>query len=336
MKKLLIATAALAMVAGTAQAQSTVTVYGAIGYGIEQNDLAAGSTTTATQGSNGLGTSVIGLRGSEDLGGGLKANFNLEGGLNTPDGTLGSTNSNTTTTANTNQLFNRQSWVGISSTQFGAIQLGRQNTATKDIEGFGDVGTNLMDVGGAVDSYTDRFGTTARYETPTISGFKAVITNTQGLSAAAAYNAVEAGQEINAYNIQYSAGKLKLAYGEANSKTAAGFKANNTLWGASYDAGFATFEAAYQTEKPDADGTDKLTQFGAIVPVGKQYDVRVAYASLDVAGATATDITYMGVMGVYHMSKRTRAFIGYRDASYGAGGEASDAKLTTVGLIHAF
>jgi predicted porin len=336
MKKLLIATAALAMVAGTAQAQSSVSVYGAIGYGIEQSDVNGVSTTTATQGTNGLGTSVIGFRGSEDLGGGLKANFQLEGGLNTPDGTLGSTNSNTTTTANTNQLFNRQSWVGLSSAKLGTVQFGRQNTATKDIEGFGDFGSNLMDVGGSVDTYTDRFGTTARYETPTISGFKAVITNTQGKDAAAAYNVVEAGQEINAYNIQYSAGNLKLAYGEANSKTSAGFKANNTLWGASYNAGFATFEAAYQTEKPDANGTDKLTQLAAIIPVGKQYDIRVAYAELDIAGATNTDIDYLGVMGVYNMSKRTRAFIGYRDASYGTGGQAKDAKLTTVGLIHSF
>jgi predicted porin len=332
MKKLLIATAALAMVAGTAQAQSSVTVYGQIGYGIEQNDVAAGSTTTATQGTNGLGTSVIGLRGSEDLGGGLKANFHLEGGFNTPDGTLGALNA----TTSENQLFNRQSWVGISSTKYGAVMLGRTNSATKDIEGFGDVGTNLMDVGGAVDTYTDRFGTTARYETPVFNGFKAVFTNTQGKDATAAAASVEAGQEVNAYNVQYESGPFKLAYGQANSKKSDGFKANNTLWGASYNAGFATFEAAYQTEKPDADGTDKLTQFGAIIPVGAKYDVRVAYASLNIAGATSADIDYIGVMGVYHMSKRTRAFIGYRDASYGAGGEASDAKLTTVGLIHAF
>jgi len=336
MKKLLIATAALAMVAGTAQAQSSVSVYGAIGYGIEQNDVNGVSTTTATQGTNGLGTSLIGLRGSEDLGGGLKANFNMEGGFNTPDGTLGSAAASSSSAANTNQLFNRQSWVGLSSAKLGTVQFGRQATATKDIEGFGDFGSNLMDVGASVDSYTDRFASTARYETPVISGFKAVITNTAAMDQTAAASQLDAGQVINAYNIQYSAGNLKLAYGEANSKKSNGFKANNTLWGASYNAGFATFEAAYQTEKPDANGTDKLTQLAAIIPVGKQYDIRVAYAELDIAGATNTDIDYLGVMGVYNMSKRTRAFIGYRDASYGTGGEASDAKLTTVGLIHSF
>jgi predicted porin len=331
MKKHLIAAAVAAAVAVPAAAQ--VTVYGAIGYGIEQNDTTS-STTTATQGSNGLGTSVLGFRGSEDLGGGMKANFQLEGGLNTPDGTLGST---TTSSANakTNQLFNRQSWVGVSG-GFGDIRMGRTATATKDIEGFGDLGANMFDVGASVDSYTDRFGTTVRYQTPTFSGINLVVTNTQGLSAEAANTGVEAGQEINAYVLNYSTGPLKVGVGKAESKTAAGFNASNTLFGASYDLGVATIEVAYQTEKPDANGTDKLTQIGAIIPLGKGVDVRVNYSNLDIAGATATDIKYTGAMAVYSMSKRTRAFLGMRDASYGSGGSASDATLTTVGLIHSF
>ena len=87
MKKLLIASAALAMVAGTAQAQSSVTVYGLIdmGYTATENSstTSAGATTTKKQSTTGngdgaLATSRFGVRGSEDLGAGRKANFVLE------------------------------------------------------------------------------------------------------------------------------------------------------------------------------------------------------------------------------------------------------------------
>jgi predicted porin len=83
MKKLLIATAALAMVAGTAQAQSSVEVYGVLDMGYsdlstmaKSNAGAANGTVTDTKGINlgaGLSSQRLGFRGTEDLGGGLKA-----------------------------------------------------------------------------------------------------------------------------------------------------------------------------------------------------------------------------------------------------------------------
>jgi len=82
MKKLLIATAALAMVAGTVQAQSTVSVYGRVGVESLSNDTAAADPVTVMNGSaTALGSSIIGFKGTEDLGGGLKAMFVLEGNL---------------------------------------------------------------------------------------------------------------------------------------------------------------------------------------------------------------------------------------------------------------
>jgi predicted porin len=323
MKKHLLAAAVAAAIAVPAAAQ--VTVYGAIGYTVETNDTTS-AATTATPGANGLGTPVLGFKGSEDLGGGMKASFQLEGSLRTPDGSVGST-------ANSNQLFDRQSWVGVSG-GFGDIRMGRTATATKDIEGYGDVGANLFDVGAPVDSFTDRFGTTVRYESPKFMGANIVVTNTQGKDATAA--SAEAGVEVNAYVLNYSAGPLKLGVGKAESKTAAGFNASNTLVGASYNLGVATVELGYQTEKPDANGTDKLTQIGATIPLGSNIDVRVNYSNLDIAGATSTDIKYVGAMGVYSLSKRTRAFVGFRDASYGSGGSASDSQLTVAGVIHSF
>jgi predicted porin len=333
MKKSLLALAALSTLASVAQAQS-VTLYGRVGGEMKTND-GATSVTTMDGAATALGTSVVGIRGSEDLGGGLTANFNLEGALATTDGTLGSTNSSSSTAANTNQVFNRQSWVGLSSKTLGAIKVGRTESATKKIEGIGDLGTNIFDLGGEVDTNTDRFGSTVSYTTPTFAGLTAEFTNTNARDVAAAYTAVETGLEINAFNIQYQAGKLLLAAGQATSKKADGYKTKNTLLGATYDAGFAKFEAAYQDEEKSATQKDKLTQFGAIVPVNAKFDLRVNYSKLDSGTTDLTkDITYTGVLAVYHLSKRTQAFAGYRNDDLGGTGQTN--KFTSVGLNHAF
>jgi predicted porin len=333
MKKLLIATAVLATFASVAQAQSSVSVYGRVGAEYLTTDTAAANSATVMNGQGtALGSSILGFRGTEDLGGGLKAMFVLEGNLQAGNGSLGTASANATQT----QTFDRQSWVGISSNSFGTLKLGRTETATKKLEGIGDLGTNFFDLGADVDTYTDRFGQTISYETPSFNGFTAEITNTGSRDSTSAGGAVtEVGQEINAFNVQYKAGKLLLAAGQATSTTAAGFNAKNTLYGATYDAGFAKFEAAYQDEQVAAGDKNKLMQFGAIVPVGKSFDLRVNYSQYqDGDAGSATDIDYTGVLAVYHLSKRTQAFVGYRAASSDTA--TLDAKVTSVGLNHSF
>jgi predicted porin len=328
MKKLLIATAALAMVAGTVQAQSSVTVYGRVGAEYKSVDTSL-KTTNMEGGATSLGTSILGFRGTEDLGGGLKANFALEGALQTTDGSLGGNNS--ITAAQATQTFNRQSWVGLSSATLGAIKVGRTESATKVIEGMGDLGTNIFDVGGEVDSYTDRFASTVSYTTPTISGLSAEFTHTGASTATSA--SLVAGVEINAANIQYKAGPLHIAVGQAQSESA-GYTAKNTLFGASYNAGFATFEAAYQAQQNSAIDTDKLMQIGAIIPLNPKFDIRVNYSKLNDGSTSANDVSYTGALAVYHFSKRTHGFAGFRmDKSDTA---SKDGSLSTVGLQHAF
>ena len=72
MKKSLIALAVLGSVAGVAQAQSSVSVYG-IADAVLHKDKDASAALT----SGGVSGSRLGFKGTEDLGGGLKANFLL-------------------------------------------------------------------------------------------------------------------------------------------------------------------------------------------------------------------------------------------------------------------
>ncbi|MCC8396708.1 porin [Paraburkholderia sp. MMS20-SJTR3] len=121
MKKSLIVVAAAASFASVAHAQSSVTLYGLLDAGLTYTSNVAGNAKWAA-GSGGINQSMFGLRGSEDLGGGLKAIFTLESGFNINNGGLG----------NNGGIFNRQAFVGLSSAQFGTVTLGRQYDAAQD------------------------------------------------------------------------------------------------------------------------------------------------------------------------------------------------------------
>ncbi|MBN3804498.1 porin [Paraburkholderia sp. Ac-20336] len=121
MKKSLIVVAAAASVASVAHAQSSVTLYGVLDAGLTYTSNVAGHSKWAA-GSGGISQSMFGLRGSEDLGNGLKAIFTLESGFDINNGKF----------ANNNGMFNRQAFVGLSSAQFGTVTLGRQYDAVQD------------------------------------------------------------------------------------------------------------------------------------------------------------------------------------------------------------
>ena len=117
MRKVLIA-GLLGGLGATAFAQSNVTMYGLadayVGYGKSSD------TFKQTRvGEGGYAASQLGFRGTEDLGGGLKANFNVEMGISLDTG-----NGNI---PGPNLAFTRQSWVGLSG-NWGAVTFGRQYT----------------------------------------------------------------------------------------------------------------------------------------------------------------------------------------------------------------
>ena len=120
----LIVSAALA--ASAAHAQSSVTLYGLIDAGlmytnnVKTSATSHGSLFQATSGT--VNGSRFGLRGAEDLGGGLKAIFVLENGFNVQNGKLGQNG----------RMFGRQAFVGLSSSDFGTVTLGRQYDSLVD------------------------------------------------------------------------------------------------------------------------------------------------------------------------------------------------------------
>jgi len=116
--KTIVAAGALAF-GGSAYAQSSVTLYGILDTGVElvTHANAAGDKVIRMPGITGSVPSRWGLRGTEDLGGGLAAIFTLENGFNTRAGDANQGG----------RLFGRQAWVGLSS-PYGALTFGRQYT----------------------------------------------------------------------------------------------------------------------------------------------------------------------------------------------------------------
>ncbi|QSN64409.1 porin [Caballeronia sp. M1242] len=122
-----VAVASMTFASGAARAQSSVTLYGIADVGFEylNNTSAGGSQVREVSGN--LSGSRWGLKGVEDLGGGLKALFNLEAGFNINDGTSSqSTRGLGTNPTTTSRLFGRQAWVGLSY-KGQQLTLGRQN-----------------------------------------------------------------------------------------------------------------------------------------------------------------------------------------------------------------
>ena len=105
MKIKLFAAAAAALVSAGAFAQSSVNLYGVVDAGVEWVNKAPGNggSRTAVQSGSEMSGSRWGLRGVEDLGGGLKGIFNLESGFTLDDGRMGQNN----------RLFGRAAYVGL-------------------------------------------------------------------------------------------------------------------------------------------------------------------------------------------------------------------------------
>jgi predicted porin len=116
------------LAAGSAAAQTSVTLYGVVdvfgqylynGSGTKSGPGTAyvPGTHSFSERSGGSTGSLIGFKGSEELGGGLKAVFDLESGFNVNNGTF---------FADSTTMFYRQSWVGLKHDSYGSLTFGRQ------------------------------------------------------------------------------------------------------------------------------------------------------------------------------------------------------------------
>jgi GBP family porin len=198
-------------VAHAAQAQSSVTLYGLIDAGVMYtNNVVKGAThgSLLQADSGGINGSRFGVRGSEDLGGGLKAIFVLESGFSVQNGKE----------AQDNRLFGRQAFVGLSSDQYGTVTLGRQYDTLVDFLSplsatagtFGDTGfAHPFDNDNL--NHSVRMNNAVKYTTIDYAGFKAgalyALSNSTDFAVNRAYSV---GASYNNGPIKIAAGYLQI------------------------------------------------------------------------------------------------------------------------------
>lgn len=195
MKKSLLAVALLSALPVIAQAQTSVTLYGRIDNAIAYEKPGGPGTGGGVLMQSGVqGSNRWGLRGSEDLGGGLKAVFNVEGGFNAD---TGGTNPSSGTV-----LFNRRSVVGLDG-GFGTLLLGRDYDplfyllSSTDPLALGHYG-NLNNVfGSSLSGGTAMNGTTSNaYGVRISNGVHYTSPSLGGLTARLAYGFGEAANAV--------------------------------------------------------------------------------------------------------------------------------------------
>lgn len=167
MKKTLLAAAIPALFLSTvAHAQSSVTLYGLIDEGFDFTSNGQGHRGYEMVSGDTVG-SRWGVKGSEDLGNGLKGIFLLENGFNTNNGQLGQGGLE----------FGRQAYVGLSSAQYGTFTMGRQYDPTIDMwSGFTAAGNTIGDLAAHPfdndnSDWDYRIQNSVKYVSPTYSGF---------------------------------------------------------------------------------------------------------------------------------------------------------------------
>ena len=324
MKKSLIALAVLAA-SGAAMAQSSVTLYGIadVWVGSEKNGVGAKSETK--MGSGGLNTSRIGFKGTEDLGGGLKAVFKLEQGIDLTNGNAKVPGS----------AFNRQSYVGLAG-GFGEVTFGNTWTAMDDVIGASNSGfdsalsasQNVL-VANAV--YADHPGSTIKYVSPSFGGFSGGFSYSMDGNSAVK-------KDVTDFSVSYANGPFaaNFAY-QAQGDVFGSDDLKITALNGSYDLGVAKLLASYGQSKLAA-GKSTDYQLGVDVPVTAALTVSAGYArSKDNAAAGDAKRTGYGIAAGYSLSKRTTAYAGFRTSNEKVGGvKIDEARLIAVGLRHTF
>ncbi|PFH27290.1 MULTISPECIES: porin [Burkholderia] len=208
MKKSLLALVALGAFAGAAHAQSSVTLYGIIDEGLLFNNNAGGKHLYSL-GSGVMQGSRFGLRGTEDLGGGLKAIFTLENGFDVNSGKLGQGS----------LMFGRQAFVGLSS-NYGTVTLGRQYDSVVDFVGPLEAGDQWGGYIAAHPGDLDNFNNAYRVN----NAVKFTSANYGGFTFGGLYSfGGQAGQfsknQVWSLGAGYSNGPLVLGVGYLNART---------------------------------------------------------------------------------------------------------------------
>jgi predicted porin len=355
MKKSLLALAVLGAFAGTAAAQSSVTIYGVLDMSIaKRNDCSPCAVNPGAPGSDAWTmqqstTSRLGFRGNEDLGGGLSAQFQIEHRFN-PD----------TGAQNQTPFWNGRSYVQLTSATAGAIYLGREYTPAFWVQlksdPFGNDGVGQTGVGinwagymtpDAASGVTTvpqaawpgggsaRTSNTVGYKTPSFGGLTANV-------AVSLDETNQQGRNVG-FNAEYAAGPIYagLGYEKITDGASDGRGVVNVAF--HYNLGFIKPMVYFAKADAGAGGnqSNKVVLLSATAPLGNGVvKFGVSRISFDLPAAAAEDThTKVGLGYNYNLSKRTNLYFDIGSATGVANATGTKGERSTayaLGLRHTF
>lgn len=300
MKKLFFVLALSGAFVGKAYAQSSLTIFGAVDEALayDKGSTAGGKMIRLDSGD--WYQSRLGFKGTEDLGGGLKANFWLESGFSSDTGALGFGG----------LLFGRAAWVGLSGPA-GSIKMGRWYVPLYDvlyqIEPFGASlagdATRLMSPAGR------RMDNMVEYVTPKNLG-------ESGFAGEASYafgnqpgSLAKLRQEGFATSYVTGALDVRVAYHTANDVTDSN-TTKNTLLGGMYDFGVVKLRLLYGMVKDDRTVNQRDMMVGVSVPVGVHQFLASYVHKTDKFNANA-NADQLGIGFIYNLSKSTALYTSF-------------------------
>lgn len=340
MKKALIALAVLGLTGGAAVAQSSVTLFGVLD--ADMKYVKTGSVTLKKLDSSGLNTSRIGVRGTEDLGGGLKAGFWLESQVDTDTGVAGGGGA----------FWGRRATVSLTG-DFGEVRLGRNKTVSRlhieDFDpsaftGLGSVSVLYSNLGSGNGTSFGRADNLASYSLPAnLGGFYGGVDVSAGEGVG-----TNKGQSVR---LGYKQGPLHVSGAYANTSNAAdSSKFKLTSIGAAYDLGVVRPSLSY-TESKYLARKQKVLTASLTAPLG-QGQLWGSYSEAKTSGetgfATVGTPKLFALGYIYNLSKRTALYTTFaqlkndgttRFALGGAPAATANGQKSTgydVGIRHSF
>lgn len=315
MKKTFVLTAIAATLAAPAFAQSSVTIYGRLNVTVERTKIGNADATTDINNN----ASRIGFKGTEDLGGGMKAGFQIEHGFDVSTG------------AQSGDFWGRQSEVNLSGS-FGMIRLGNFTSeayfATSDWSDLINHGTGFASDLLYVDANITQKNK-ASYRTPTMGGFWGEL---------AVLESDTNGNRGYDLALNYDVGSLHLGGGFSKNDTVNQFAVE-----ALYTTGNFTFGGYVQRDKnvfvgvnPAYDGSRTNLRLSGMYTMG----ATELHASMGIAGdigGVSDSGTKQFTLGVnQNLSKRTKVYAYYNKLSADASSPYVDLSNFAVGVRHNF
>ncbi|MBR0565452.1 porin [Azoarcus sp. L1K30] len=322
-----------AMTAG-AHADS-VQVYGLVGLYVGSIKHSGDTESTRALNGGGLQTSFIGVKGSEDLGGGLKALFALESFFRPDTGEQGRSSAD--------PLLSRNGWVGIEGA-FGRVSAGRQTNPTYAVMSqLSPFGASVVFSPLTVQSFIPSYGRNVLGDSVWNNVVKYATPNLGGLRGSVLYGFGETGGGAGSGNTgihaTYRAGKFMGAISVQRVRMQASTRLVDPqrawLAGATYDFGVATIYANTIRTSIDNGNKTRLYDLGMSVPISRpgKLMLEAAQTRTDLKQAADHRRTTVSFGYDHRLSKRTDVFAIY---SYDKRTDKNLGNTIAAGIRHLF